>query len=268
VSRRGTVPTHFFAFQLTEEAIPRLSWSGAEDPVLCHSCDSRGRTNQAHLRLGTTADNRAEWARQNRDPGGPLADFRGAAGRTRAFAAAVRTGLALGESPEQIGERIHAAEQFRLPLTLWSQRRAAPGPAPDPGPDRLRRGNPRNRQGGPARICRSDTCATTATRRRPCSPKRKPYSREPSPRSTGKLRIASAARYACPGCGTDLWDSTTPPWGTTERRGGCAFRALDLSGRLGMSSGDIPPLRSAAFGMIHLEGAFARSKVMSRPPVF
>ena len=118
-SRSGTVPAHLFAFQLVNGVIPRLGWSGAEDPVVCHRCDSHGCTNPNHLRLGTTAENRAEWAHRHRNPGGPLADVRGAAGRTRAIAAAVRTGLALGESPEQIGQRIYAAEQFGLPLTLW-----------------------------------------------------------------------------------------------------------------------------------------------------
>ncbi|MEY9968550.1 hypothetical protein ABIA33_006634 [Streptacidiphilus sp. MAP12-16] len=118
-SRRGTVPAHLFAFQLANGVIPRLGWSGTEDPVLCHSCDSHGCTNPAHLRLGTSAQNRAEWAQRHRNPGGPLADLRGAAGRTRAIAAAVRTGLALGETRELIDERIHAAEQNGLPLTLW-----------------------------------------------------------------------------------------------------------------------------------------------------
>ncbi|MFF3153270.1 hypothetical protein [Streptomyces sp. NPDC057910] len=118
-SRRGTVPAHLFAFQLANGVIPRLGWSGAEDPVLCHRCDSHGCTNPAHLRVGTTAENRAEWARRHRDPSGPLADLRGAAGRTRAIAAAVREGLAQGESPQQIEARIHAAERDGLPLTLW-----------------------------------------------------------------------------------------------------------------------------------------------------
>ena len=118
-SRRGTVPAHLFAYQLAHGVIPRLGWSGTEDPVLCHSCDSHGCTNPAHLRLGTSTQNRAEWVQRHRDPGGPLADLRGAAGRTRAIAAAVRAGLALGEPDELINQRIHAAEQEGLPLTLW-----------------------------------------------------------------------------------------------------------------------------------------------------
>ena len=118
-SRRGTVPAHLFAFQLVNGVIPRLGWSGTEDPVLCHRCDSHGCTNPSHLSLGTNAQNRTEWAQRHRDPGGPLADVRGAAGRTRAIAAAVRTGLALGETPNQIDQRIRQAELAGQPLTLW-----------------------------------------------------------------------------------------------------------------------------------------------------
>ncbi len=53
-------------------------WSDAEDPVLCHRCDSHGCVNPHHLRLGIAAENRAEWAHRRRDLGGPLADVRGA----------------------------------------------------------------------------------------------------------------------------------------------------------------------------------------------
>ncbi|RXS66153.1 hypothetical protein EST92_29035 [Streptomyces sp. TM32] len=118
-SRRGTVPAHLFAFQLEHGVIPRLGWSGADDPVLCHRCDSHGCTNPAHLRLGTAAENRAEWARRHRNPTGPLADVRGAARRPRAIAAAIRAGLAAGEDPRAIEERIHTAEDAGLPFTLW-----------------------------------------------------------------------------------------------------------------------------------------------------
>jgi hypothetical protein len=118
-SRRGTVPAHLFGYQLTTGVMPRLGWSGAADPVLCHTCDSHGCTNPAHLRLGTAAENRAEWALRHRNPTGALADVRGAAGRTRAIATAVRTALAQGEPAEIIEERIHTAEQEGRPLTLW-----------------------------------------------------------------------------------------------------------------------------------------------------
>jgi hypothetical protein len=119
VSRRGTVPAHLLAYQLVHGVIPRLGWSEAEDPVVCHRCDSHGCVNPHHLRLRTSAENRAEWAHRHRDPCGPLADLRGPAGRTRAIACAVRTGLLLAESPHLIDERIRAAELEGLPLTLW-----------------------------------------------------------------------------------------------------------------------------------------------------
>lgn len=118
-SRRGTVPAHLFAFQLAHGVIGRPGWTAAEDPVVCHTCDFHGCVNPSHLRLGTAAENRAEWSLRRRDPHGPLADTRGAAGRTHAIAHAIRTGLATGESPEEIEERIRAAEEAGLPLTLW-----------------------------------------------------------------------------------------------------------------------------------------------------
>lgn len=52
---------------------------------------------------------------RRRNPHGPLADTRGAAGRTHAIAHAIRAGLVAGESPEEIEERIRAAEEAGLP---------------------------------------------------------------------------------------------------------------------------------------------------------
>lgn len=49
-----------------------------------------------------------------------------------------------------------------------------------------------------------------------------------SPEHRDKLRMAAAARYTCPGCGTDLRDSPTPPWGASNRCGGCAYQEIDL----------------------------------------
>ena len=118
-SRRGTVPAHLFAFQLAHGVIDRPGWNAAEDPVVCHTCDFHGCVNPAHLRLGTAAENRAEWTLRRRNPHGPLADTRGAAGRTHAIAHAIRAGLVAGESPEEIEERIRATEEAGLPLTLW-----------------------------------------------------------------------------------------------------------------------------------------------------
>ena len=113
------MPAHLFAYQLAYGVIPRLGWTDTADPVLCHRCDEAGCTNPAHLRLGTAAENRAEWALRRRNPAGALADVRGAAGRTRAIAAAIREGLACGELPDVIEDLIRAAEQEGAPLTLW-----------------------------------------------------------------------------------------------------------------------------------------------------
>ena len=118
-SRRGTVPAHLFAYQLAHGVIDRTGWTAAEDPVVCHACDFHGCTNPAHLRLGTAAENRVEWSLRRGNPRSPLADTRGAAGRTRAIAEAIRAGLCAGDSAEQIEHRIQAAEEAGHPLTLW-----------------------------------------------------------------------------------------------------------------------------------------------------
>ena len=118
-SRRGTVPAHLFAYQLAYGVIPRLGWSGAEDAVICHQCDFAGCTNPAHMRLGTNATNRAEYFARRKNVASPLADVRGAAGRSRAIAAAIRTGLEQQEDSGSIERRIRAAEIAGLPLTLW-----------------------------------------------------------------------------------------------------------------------------------------------------
>ncbi|MFE7608331.1 hypothetical protein [Streptomyces celluloflavus] len=73
----------------------------------------------AHLRLGTSAENRTEWSLWHHDPRGPLADFRGPAGRMRAIATVINEGLSAGEPRGKIDERIRTAELAGLPLTLW-----------------------------------------------------------------------------------------------------------------------------------------------------
>ena len=118
-SRRGTVPAHLFAYQLEYGIIPRLGWSGADDAVLCHQCDFAGCVNPHHMRLGTNRSNRNEYDLRRRNLASPLADVRGPAGRTRAIAAAIRTGLARGDDPDSIEELIRCAEAAGLPLTLW-----------------------------------------------------------------------------------------------------------------------------------------------------
>ena len=118
-TRRGTVPAHLFAYQLAYGVIPRLGWSGADDAVICHQCDFAGCTNPAHMRLGTNTTNRAEYFARRRNLASPLADIRGAAGRTRAIAAAIRAGLANHEDAASIETRIRAAEAAGVPSTLW-----------------------------------------------------------------------------------------------------------------------------------------------------
>ena len=70
------------------------------------------------MRLGTNATDRAEYLGRNSDPAGPLADVRGAAGSTRAIAAAIRAGLNECEDAPSIEKRIRAAEIAGLPPTL------------------------------------------------------------------------------------------------------------------------------------------------------
>ena len=118
-TRRGTVPAHLFAYQLAYGVIPRLGWSSAEDAVICQKCDFAGCANPGHMRLGTNATNRVEYFARRRNLANPLADVRGAAGRTRAVAAAIRTGLANHEDAASIEVLIRAAEAAGLPLTLW-----------------------------------------------------------------------------------------------------------------------------------------------------
>jgi hypothetical protein len=118
-TRRGTVPAHLFAYQLAYGVIPRLGWSSADDAVICHQCDFAGCANPTHMRLGTNATNRFEYLTRRRIVANPLADVRGAAGRTRTLAAAIRTGLANHEDAASIEARIHVAEVAGLPLTLW-----------------------------------------------------------------------------------------------------------------------------------------------------
>ena len=87
--------------------------------MICHQCDFAGCTNAAHMRLGTNTTNRAEYFERRGNLAGPLADVRGAAGRTRAIAAAIRTRLANHEDAASIEKRIRDAEIAGLPLTLW-----------------------------------------------------------------------------------------------------------------------------------------------------
>ncbi|GCB59541.1 MULTISPECIES: hypothetical protein [Rhodococcus erythropolis group] len=118
-SRRGTVPAHLFAYQLEYGVISRLGWSNTDDAVLCHQCDFAGCTNPTHMRLGTNRSNRSEYELRRRNIASPLADVRGPAGRTRAIAAAIRSGVEQNVANDVIDERIAAAEAAGRPLSLW-----------------------------------------------------------------------------------------------------------------------------------------------------
>ncbi len=117
-TRRGTVPGHLYGYQLARGVIPRLGW-GAGNLTVCHTCDNHSCQQPTHLRLGTAAENRAEWVARRRDPGSPLADLRGPAGRSRAVGAAIRAGLAVGEPEAEIAVRVRAAIAEGRPLSLW-----------------------------------------------------------------------------------------------------------------------------------------------------
>jgi len=112
---RGTVLAHLFAYQLANSVIPRLGWSSSEDAVISHQCDFAGCANPGHMRLGTNAANRVEYLTRRRNLANPLADVRGAAGRTCAIAAAIRAGFANHEDAASIERRIVDAEFACIP---------------------------------------------------------------------------------------------------------------------------------------------------------
>jgi hypothetical protein len=104
-----------FAYQLAHGVIPRLGWSSTEDAVITHQCDFAGCTNPAHMRLGTNATNRFEYLTRRGNLANPLADVRGAAGRTRAIATAIRASLANHEDAADIERRILDAQSAGIP---------------------------------------------------------------------------------------------------------------------------------------------------------
>lgn len=114
-TRRGTVPGHLYGYQLAHGVIPRLGW-GTDSPTVCHTCDNHSCQQPTHLRLGTAAENRAEWVARHKDPSSPLADVRGPAGRSRAIGAAIRAGQKGGDSAAEIAARVHGAVTEGRPL--------------------------------------------------------------------------------------------------------------------------------------------------------
>ncbi|MEE1798534.1 hypothetical protein PUR57_07560 [Streptomyces sp. JV176] len=117
-TRRGTVPGHLYGYQLAHGVIPRLGW-GNDNPTVCHTCDNHSCQQPAHLRLGTAAENRAEWLARRHNPESSLADLRGPAGRSRAIGVAVRAGRANHDSEREIADRIRAVLAAGRPFSLW-----------------------------------------------------------------------------------------------------------------------------------------------------
>ncbi|MFC9553714.1 hypothetical protein ACFTWF_22945 [Rhodococcus sp. NPDC056960] len=102
-SRRGTVPAHLFAYQLEHGIIP--DWGG---PAPTTRCCATSATSPAASTLRTCGWAPTESTAANTTCGG-----------TRAIAAAIRTGLANHDDPGTMEDRIRAAENAGLPLTLW-----------------------------------------------------------------------------------------------------------------------------------------------------
>lgn len=82
----------------------------------------RGLRQPHPLPLGTHRTNRSEYDLRRRNIASPLADARGPTGRTRAIAAAIRTGLDRNDNLDMIEHKIHDAEHAGLPFTLWRYR--------------------------------------------------------------------------------------------------------------------------------------------------
>lgn len=118
-SRRGTVPAHLFAYQLEYGVIQGLGWSNTDGATLYQQRDFAGCTNPAHMRLETNRSNRSEYELRRRNIASQLADVRGPAGRTRAIAAAIRTGIEQNVGSDVIEERIAAAAAAGRPLSRW-----------------------------------------------------------------------------------------------------------------------------------------------------
>lgn len=92
------VTAHVYGWHLiygSPAAHPRTS-----APLVAHRCDEYSCQNPAHWRLDDAAGNLKDYLARRGQPGGPLADSRGPAGRARAIAAAIRAAIAQGADVE------------------------------------------------------------------------------------------------------------------------------------------------------------------------
>lgn len=81
------VTAHVYAYQLAYGLCPERLLH--VDLVIRHRCDEASCQNPAHLQVGTAADNVTDYHARRWRHHGPLGDARGAAGRARAFRAAI-----------------------------------------------------------------------------------------------------------------------------------------------------------------------------------
>lgn len=91
------VTAHVYGYQLANgplEAMP------GDDPVISHRCDEASCQNPGHWRLGTRAENTAEYLSRRRRLSGPLADVRGARGRAVAVRDAILAARSSGTDVE------------------------------------------------------------------------------------------------------------------------------------------------------------------------
>ncbi|HEX3540523.1 MAG TPA: HNH endonuclease signature motif containing protein [Acidimicrobiales bacterium] len=100
----------------------RWLWEQLHGPVppglhLLHSCDETSCVDDAHLRVGTQAENQAQMARRHRGAGPwhvGMADTRGPAGRARA----IRAALLAGYDAERLAAALAAGDANRDQLRL------------------------------------------------------------------------------------------------------------------------------------------------------
>lgn len=84
------VTAHVYGWHLTNG----LAASSPALQLVAHTCDEPACQNPAHWQLDDASGNLADYHHRRAQPGGPLTDTRGPAGRARAIGAAIRTAIA------------------------------------------------------------------------------------------------------------------------------------------------------------------------------